>query len=415
MNTLSRLKLLAISDVTRFGRDRSIERFTALARAAAPGTIAIDLREPSLPLRELMELAEQLHAAASANDQLFVMHDRLDCAALFGADAVHLGELAIPSAGARTLLGDVPLIRACHAPAAVSEVDADYVLLSPILAPRKQNPALGLPALRQARALLDQHAPERRLIALGGVDAESAAHCLHSGADVIAAIGGVFEPNDPGPLVDALGIERTRAAAQEAHREPPFVHASAEVEPGAELAAGVKVWRGAHVMSGARLGQGVMLGQGCFVGAGVRVGSGTRVQNHVDVYEGVALDQDVFVGPGATFTNVLRPRAQFSRRGEYVTTRVRRGATVGARATIIAGVTIGRYALVGAGAVVTRDVADHSQVTGVPARHSGWVSRRGEPLVFRDGRARCPTSGESYRLLAGRVVCDGREPHPSDT
>jgi UDP-2-acetamido-3-amino-2,3-dideoxy-glucuronate N-acetyltransferase len=188
------------------------------------------------------------------------------------------------------------------------------------------------------------------------------------------------------------------------------VHPSAVVDRGAKLGPGVNVWHFCHVMSGAVLGPGVMLGQGCFVGAGVEIGARVRLQNHVSVFEGVVLAEDVFVGPGVVFTNVKLPRAFVSRRvdrsevsGGFQPTRVHRGASIGANATIVCGTELGEYCLVGAGAVVTRDVPSFAIVTGVPARRTGWVSRHGERLRFKNGSARCPLGGERYVLSRGLV------------
>ncbi|HEY8946145.1 MAG TPA: acyltransferase [Polyangiaceae bacterium] len=185
-----------------------------------------------------------------------------------------------------------------------------------------------------------------------------------------------------------------------------FVHPLAVVEPGAELGAAVRIWHFCHVLSGAKIGAGTMLGQGCYVGAAVLIGSRVRVQNNVSLYDGLEIEDDVFIGPSAVFTNVLRPRAFVSRKNEYCKTRVKRGATIGANATILPGVTVGRYAFVAAGAVVTRDVDDFALVRGTPARRAGWVSRAGERLQFEGELARCPRTGERYRLAgpSGIVV-----------
>lgn len=183
-----------------------------------------------------------------------------------------------------------------------------------------------------------------------------------------------------------------------------WIEPSATISPEAHLGEGVQIWHQAHVMAGAVIGAGSVLGHAVFVGRGVRVGRGCRVQNHVSLFEGVELDDDVFVGPSATFTNVKNPRAHVSRRTEFQTTRVRRGATIGANATILPGVTLGAYAFVGAGAVVTRDVPSFALVVGVPARLAGWRSRRGCPLRFDDdGRAVCPEGGETYCFEADVV------------
>ncbi|HEY4117525.1 MAG TPA: aminotransferase class I/II-fold pyridoxal phosphate-dependent enzyme [Byssovorax sp.] len=161
----------------------------------------------------------------------------------------------------------------------------------------------------------------------------------------------------------------------------PFVHPSAVVDPGAELGPGARVWHFAHVSAGARVGARTSLGQGAYVAPGVRIGAGVKVQNHVSIYAGVEIEDDVFVGPSAVFTNVTTPRAAVDRRGEFVATRVRRGASIGANATVVCGCTIGAHALVGAGAVVTRDVAEHAIVVGSPARRVGWACACGERLA----------------------------------
>jgi UDP-2-acetamido-3-amino-2,3-dideoxy-glucuronate N-acetyltransferase len=192
----------------------------------------------------------------------------------------------------------------------------------------------------------------------------------------------------------------------------PSIHHTAIVEPGAELGQGAQVWHFCHVMAGARLGAHSMLGQGCFVGRGVRIGNGVRVQNHVSVFEGVELEDDVFVGPSVVFTNVANPRASYPKKAHFERTLVRRGATIGANATILPGVTLGEYSFIGAGAVVRADVPAYALVVGVPARQRGWLSRRGERLEFRDGVASCPATGERYALSdAGvRLMTASAEP-----
>lgn len=183
------------------------------------------------------------------------------------------------------------------------------------------------------------------------------------------------------------------------------IHPSAVVDPGAELGDGTRVWHFAHVCGGARIGAGCSLGQGVYIGNEVRIGRNVKIQNHVSVYDAVTLEDDVFCGPSMVFTNVHNPRSAVPRKAEYRSTLVRQGATLGANCTIVCGVTIGRHAFVGAGAVVTRDVPDFALMIGVPARRAGWMSRHGERLEFARGasEARCRVTGERYEVVDG--VC----------
>lgn len=174
-------------------------------------------------------------------------------------------------------------------------------------------------------------------------------------------------------------------------------HPSAVVDEPCEIGEGTRIWHFCHVREGARIGSRCILGQGVYVGAGVRIGDGCKVQNGVSVYEGVELEDEVFVGPSAVFTNVVNPRAFIERKDEFRPTRVRRGATIGANATIVCGTTIGAYAFVAAGAVVSRDVPDHALVAGVPARVIGWVDREGNRLQSRDDGSYENSVGERYR------------------
>ena len=180
-----------------------------------------------------------------------------------------------------------------------------------------------------------------------------------------------------------------------------MIHPSAIVDEGARLGAGTRVWHFAHVCAGARIGDGCSLGQGVYVGNDVAIGRNVKIQNNVSVYDAVTLEDDVFCGPSMVFTNVYNPRSAVTRKNEYRRTLVRRGATLGANCTIVCGHTVGRYAFVGAGAVVNRDVPDFALMVGVPARQVGWMSRHGERLELPlrgDGEAACPATGERYVL-----------------
>jgi UDP-2-acetamido-3-amino-2,3-dideoxy-glucuronate N-acetyltransferase len=184
------------------------------------------------------------------------------------------------------------------------------------------------------------------------------------------------------------------------------VHPSAIVDDGAVLGPGTRVWHFAHVCGGARIGAGCSLGQNVFVGNDVVIGDRVKIQNNVSVYDAVTLEDEVFCGPSMVFTNVYTPRAGIVRKDQYRRTLVRRGASIGANATIVCGVTIGSYAFIGAGAVVKHDVPDFALMAGVPARQVGWISRFGERLplpLAGNGEAVCPHTGESYLLVDG--VC----------
>jgi UDP-2-acetamido-3-amino-2,3-dideoxy-glucuronate N-acetyltransferase len=182
--------------------------------------------------------------------------------------------------------------------------------------------------------------------------------------------------------------------------KPYFVHPSAYVDEPVAIGEKTKVWHFCHVMTGARIGKGCVLGQNVLVASGVRIGDNVKIQNNVSLYEGVELDDDVFCGPSCVFTNVINPRSQINRRTEYMPTKVGRGATIGANATIVCGTTVGRYAFIAAGAVVTKGaVPDYAFMAGVPARRKGWMSRHGHALGKPDaeGVMRCPESGWRYR------------------
>jgi UDP-2-acetamido-3-amino-2,3-dideoxy-glucuronate N-acetyltransferase len=179
----------------------------------------------------------------------------------------------------------------------------------------------------------------------------------------------------------------------------PFIHPSAIVDEGAQIGDGTKIWHWSHVSGGARIGRDCSLGQNVFVAGRVVVGNNVRVQNNVSIYDGVTLEDDVFCGPSMVFTNVINPRAHVPRKDEYRSTRVGRGASIGANATVVCGHDIGPYAMIAAGAVVTRDVAAYGLVAGVPARRIGWMCWCGLRLAARQGEILC-ACGRRYRVTA---------------
>jgi len=188
------------------------------------------------------------------------------------------------------------------------------------------------------------------------------------------------------------------------------IHPTAIVDDGAVIGAGSRVWHWVHVCAGARVGRGVSLGQNVFVGKRVGIGDHCKVQNNVSVYEGVTLEEGVFCGPSMVFTNVHNPRALIERKSEFRETLVRRGATLGANCTILCGVTIGRFAFVGAGAVIRSDVPDFALMVGVPARQIGWMSAYGDQLdlpLAGEAKATCPHTGAHYRLSGETLTATG--------
>jgi len=186
-----------------------------------------------------------------------------------------------------------------------------------------------------------------------------------------------------------------------------FVHASSYVDEGAVIGKGTKIWHFSHILSGARIGERCSFGQNVCVSGGTIIGSNVKVQNNVSIYEGTVIEDDVFLGPSCVLTNVTNPRSQVLRRTLYEKTLLRRGCSIGANATIVCGITIGRYAFVAAGAVVAKDVGDYALMVGVPARQQGWMSRHGQRLVSpdADGIMTCPESGLRYREVAPGVLC----------
>ena len=184
-----------------------------------------------------------------------------------------------------------------------------------------------------------------------------------------------------------------------------FVHESSYVDEGCRIGKGTKIWHFSHVMSGCTIGEDCNIGQNVVISPDVVLGRNCKIQNNVSVYTGVRCEDDVFLGPGVVFTNVLNPRSAVSRKAEYRETIIERGASVGANATIVCGHRLGAYCLIGAGSVVTKDVPPFALMVGNPARRIGWVSRHGEKLHFNaEGVAICPATGDHYRLQDGAVT-----------
>jgi UDP-2-acetamido-3-amino-2,3-dideoxy-glucuronate N-acetyltransferase len=181
----------------------------------------------------------------------------------------------------------------------------------------------------------------------------------------------------------------------------PFIHTSAIVDEGAEIGSGTKIWHFCHVMETAKIGANCSLGQNVFVGNKVILGNNVKVQNNVSLYEGVICEDDVFLGPSMVFTNVINPRSAVNRKNEFKETRVKTGASIGANATILCGITLGEYCFIGAGAVVTKNVKPFALMVGVPAQQKGWVSKAGNVLT---AELVCPETGEKYKEVNGKLI-----------
>lgn len=183
-----------------------------------------------------------------------------------------------------------------------------------------------------------------------------------------------------------------------------FIHPSSTIDDGATIGKDTKIWHYCHIMPRAYIGENCIIGQNVFIANNVRIGNGVKIQNNVSIYEGVTLDDDVFVGPSVVFTNVKNPRSSIDRKSEYRKTNIEKGATIGANATIVCGISIGMYAFIGAGSVVTKNVLPYEMVVGNPSRHFGWMSKAGIQLNFdNNGVAFCFASKEKY-LLSNNMV-----------
>lgn len=187
-----------------------------------------------------------------------------------------------------------------------------------------------------------------------------------------------------------------------------FAHETAVIDEGCSIGDGTKIWHFSHIMSGCVIGENCNFGQNVVVSPKVVLGNNVRVQNNVSIYEGVICEDDVFLGPSMVLTNVINPRSAVSRKQEYMTTLIKKGASIGANATIVCGNVIGSYAFIGAGAVVTKEVVDYALIIGNPGRQTGWMSEYGQKLKFNeDGEAICTESGEKYILKNGKVKKEG--------
>ena len=186
-----------------------------------------------------------------------------------------------------------------------------------------------------------------------------------------------------------------------------YKHETAIIDDGAKIGKGSKVWHWVHICGGAEIGEGCVFGQNVFVGNRVRLGKNVKVQNNVSIYDNVFIEDDVFCGPSMVFTNVINPRSAVVRKNEYLDTRVKKGATIGANATVVCGVTLGEFCFIAAGAVITKDVKPFALMAGVPAKQIGWMSRFGErvdlPLTGELGEYTCPHTGDRYRLSSDRL------------
>ncbi|MFN3996142.1 MAG: DapH/DapD/GlmU-related protein, partial [bacterium] len=203
---------------------------------------------------------------------------------------------------------------------------------------------------------------------------------------------------------ESLKSQRTIFLSLSSEKNSYFAHESVYIDEDVQIGEGTKIWHFSHILRGTIIGKNCVIGQNCMIGPDVIIGDRCKIQNNVSVYKGVTLEDDVFCGPSCVFTNVYNPRAFIERKHEFKPTLVKKGATIGANATIICGITIGRYAMIGAGAVVNKDVPDYALVVGVPARQIGWVCKCGNTLKFTDDNASCEYCGNQYKLDGDKLI-----------
>lgn len=203
---------------------------------------------------------------------------------------------------------------------------------------------------------------------------------------------------------ERLLLDQNRPTGSVRRKENVFIHESAYIDEGVEIGKGTKVWHFSHVLKGSRIGKNCVIGQNVMIGPDVKIGDGCKIQNNVSIYKGVTLEDGVFCGPSCVFTNVYNPRAFIERKHEFLPTVVKEGATIGANATIVCGITIGRYAMIGAGAVVKSDVPEYAIVAGVPAKQIGWACKCGTTLRFNKDHARCSYCGNEYKIEKNRLL-----------
>ncbi|HLP77861.1 MAG TPA: Gfo/Idh/MocA family oxidoreductase [Candidatus Paceibacterota bacterium] len=261
---------------------------------------------------------------------------------------------------------------------------------------------------------------ERRAPCTDGDEGIRVLQVLQAAQRSLEREGEAVRPDDRGPIVTDRNSRSSTSTATSPVPADYFVHSTAVVDDGAQIGKGTKIWHFSHIMKGARIGERCVFGQNVNVDGGTVIGNNVKVQNNVSIYTGVVVEDDVFLGPSCVLTNVSNPRSQVNRHSLYEKTHIRRGATIGANATIVCGVTIGRYAFIGAGATVTKDVPDYALVMGNPARRKGWMSRHGHVLKngSPDGVMVCPESGFRYQEKENGVLCcldlDEESPLPSD-